>query len=145
MPYSWISWRHFLNWSSFLCDNSSCVKLTHKTSQYSVQLLCFFMFFFYVTVLRCMYLGLSHCLGFYQLYPLGGHICTLQWYLGMAEVKYIVQKMGTPSQVVCSFVLSLYYPRVEYESASLWRGALRSQMVMPGLVSFFLSSLRIQM
>jgi hypothetical protein len=27
MPYSWISWRHFLNWSSFLCDNSSCVKL----------------------------------------------------------------------------------------------------------------------
>ena len=35
MPYSWISWRHFLNWSSFLCDNSSCVKLTHKTSQYN--------------------------------------------------------------------------------------------------------------
>ena len=26
MSYSWISWRHFLNWSSFLCDNSSCVK-----------------------------------------------------------------------------------------------------------------------
>jgi hypothetical protein len=23
MPHSWISWRHFLNWSSFLCDNSS--------------------------------------------------------------------------------------------------------------------------
>jgi hypothetical protein len=23
MPYSWISWRHFLNWNSFLCDNSS--------------------------------------------------------------------------------------------------------------------------
>jgi hypothetical protein len=23
MLYSWISWRHFLNWSSFLCDNSS--------------------------------------------------------------------------------------------------------------------------
>jgi hypothetical protein len=35
MPYSWISWRHFPNWSSFLCDNSSCVKLTHKTSQYT--------------------------------------------------------------------------------------------------------------
>jgi hypothetical protein len=34
MPYSCISWRHFLNWSSFLCDNSSCVKLTHKTSQH---------------------------------------------------------------------------------------------------------------
>ena len=34
MPYSWISWRHFLNWSSFFCDNSSCVKLT-KTSQYN--------------------------------------------------------------------------------------------------------------
>ena len=23
MPYSWISWRHLPNWSSFLCDNSS--------------------------------------------------------------------------------------------------------------------------
>jgi hypothetical protein len=23
MPHSWISWRHFTNWSSFLCDNSS--------------------------------------------------------------------------------------------------------------------------
>jgi hypothetical protein len=23
MPYSWISWRHFLKGSSFLCDNSS--------------------------------------------------------------------------------------------------------------------------
>ena len=30
MPYSWISWRHFLNWSSFLCDNSSCVMLTQN-------------------------------------------------------------------------------------------------------------------
>ena len=30
MPYSWISWRHFLNWGSFLCDNSACVKLTQK-------------------------------------------------------------------------------------------------------------------
>jgi hypothetical protein len=39
MPYSWISWRHFLNWSSFLCDNSSCAKLTHKTSQYTLLFL----------------------------------------------------------------------------------------------------------
>jgi hypothetical protein len=23
MPYSWISWRHFLNGCSFLCDNFS--------------------------------------------------------------------------------------------------------------------------
>jgi hypothetical protein len=30
MLYSWISWRHFLNWSSFFCDNSSCVKLTQN-------------------------------------------------------------------------------------------------------------------
>jgi hypothetical protein len=30
MPYSCISWRHFLNWSSFLCDNSSCVKLAQN-------------------------------------------------------------------------------------------------------------------
>jgi hypothetical protein len=29
MPYSWISWRHFLNWSPFLY-NSSCVKLTQN-------------------------------------------------------------------------------------------------------------------
>jgi hypothetical protein len=36
MPHSWISWRHFLTWSSFLCDNSSCVKLTHKTSQCAI-------------------------------------------------------------------------------------------------------------
>ena len=30
MPYSWISWRHFLKGGSFLCDNSSCVKLNTK-------------------------------------------------------------------------------------------------------------------
>jgi hypothetical protein len=30
MPYSWISWRHFPKWSSFLCDNSSCAKLTQN-------------------------------------------------------------------------------------------------------------------
>jgi hypothetical protein len=30
MPYSWISWRHFLNWSFFFCDNPSCVKLTQN-------------------------------------------------------------------------------------------------------------------
>jgi hypothetical protein len=27
MSYTWFSWKHFLKWSSFLCDNSSCVKL----------------------------------------------------------------------------------------------------------------------
>jgi hypothetical protein len=31
MPHSWISWRHFPNWSSFVCDNSS---LCQVTSQY---------------------------------------------------------------------------------------------------------------
>jgi len=36
MSYSQISWRHFLKGGSFLCDNSSCVKLTHKTSECSV-------------------------------------------------------------------------------------------------------------
>jgi hypothetical protein len=40
MPYSWISWRHFLNWSSFLRDNSSCVSW-HKTSQYTRSLRAF--------------------------------------------------------------------------------------------------------
>jgi hypothetical protein len=30
MPYSWISWKHFPNWNFFLCDNSSCVKLTQN-------------------------------------------------------------------------------------------------------------------
>jgi hypothetical protein len=27
MPYSWISWRHFLKGGSFLCDNSSLCKV----------------------------------------------------------------------------------------------------------------------
>ena len=27
MPYSWISWWHLPNWSSFLCDNSSLCQL----------------------------------------------------------------------------------------------------------------------
>jgi hypothetical protein len=31
--------EHFPNWSSFLCDNSSCVKLTHKTSQCTTTIL----------------------------------------------------------------------------------------------------------
>jgi hypothetical protein len=51
MPSSWISWRHFLNWSSFLCDNSSlcqadtklastnvlpaCIHVYHKYAQYN--------------------------------------------------------------------------------------------------------------
>jgi hypothetical protein len=37
MPYSWISWRHFLNWSSFLCDNSSCVELTQNQPVHRVS------------------------------------------------------------------------------------------------------------
>jgi len=27
MPYSWISWRHYLKGGSFLCDNSSCCQV----------------------------------------------------------------------------------------------------------------------
>jgi hypothetical protein len=30
MPCSWISWRHFPNWSSFLCDNSSLCQVATK-------------------------------------------------------------------------------------------------------------------
>jgi hypothetical protein len=30
MPHSWISWRHFPNWSSFLCDNSSLCHVDTK-------------------------------------------------------------------------------------------------------------------
>jgi hypothetical protein len=30
MPYSWISWRHFPNWSSCLCDNSSLCQVDTK-------------------------------------------------------------------------------------------------------------------
>jgi hypothetical protein len=30
MPCSWISWRHFPNWSSFLCDNSSLCQVDTK-------------------------------------------------------------------------------------------------------------------
>jgi hypothetical protein len=39
MPYSWISWRHFLKGGS-LVITPSCVKLTYKTSQYRVPELC---------------------------------------------------------------------------------------------------------
>jgi hypothetical protein len=37
MPHSWISWRHFTNWSSFFCDNSRLdTKLTSTyTKKYS--------------------------------------------------------------------------------------------------------------
>jgi hypothetical protein len=37
MPYIWISWRHFLNWSSFLCDNSSLYQV--DTQNQPVQVL----------------------------------------------------------------------------------------------------------
>ena len=30
MPSSWISWKHFPNWSSFLCDNSSLCQVDTK-------------------------------------------------------------------------------------------------------------------
>jgi len=30
MPYSWISWRHFLNWGSFLSDDSSLCQVDTK-------------------------------------------------------------------------------------------------------------------
>jgi hypothetical protein len=35
MPYSWISWRHFPNWSSFLCDNSSLCQVDTKLASTS--------------------------------------------------------------------------------------------------------------
>jgi hypothetical protein len=35
MPYSWISWRHFLNWGSLLCDDSSLSQF--DTQNQSVQ------------------------------------------------------------------------------------------------------------
>ena len=41
MPYSWISWRHFLKRGSFLCDNSSLCQVdtpnlpVHQTKQLS--------------------------------------------------------------------------------------------------------------
>jgi hypothetical protein len=39
MLYSWISWRHFLNWSSSLCDNSSlCQVDTQNQPAYPCQL-----------------------------------------------------------------------------------------------------------
>ena len=39
MPYSWISWRHFLRGGSFLCDNSSLCQV--DTENQPVQLLSF--------------------------------------------------------------------------------------------------------
>jgi hypothetical protein len=38
MPYSWISWRHFLTWSSFLCDNSSLCQVDTKLASTKVFL-----------------------------------------------------------------------------------------------------------
>ena len=35
MPYSWISWRYFLIWGSFLCDNSSLCQI--DTQNYPVH------------------------------------------------------------------------------------------------------------
>jgi hypothetical protein len=36
MPHSWISWRHFPNWSSFLCANSSLCQV--DTQNHPVQM-----------------------------------------------------------------------------------------------------------
>ena len=33
MPHSWISWRHFPNWSSFLCDNSNLCQVDTQNQQ----------------------------------------------------------------------------------------------------------------
>jgi hypothetical protein len=35
-----LPWRHFLIWSSFLCDNSSCVKLTLNQPVQRVMWIC---------------------------------------------------------------------------------------------------------
>jgi hypothetical protein len=37
MPYSWISWRHFLNYGSLLFDDSSLYQADTKDSQYKLQ------------------------------------------------------------------------------------------------------------
>jgi hypothetical protein len=37
MLYSWISWRHFPKWSSFLCDNS--VSSWHTQSASTIMLI----------------------------------------------------------------------------------------------------------
>jgi hypothetical protein len=39
IPHSWISWRHFPNWSSFLCDNSSCVELTQNQPVHTARVM----------------------------------------------------------------------------------------------------------
>ena len=38
IPHSWISWRHFPNWSSFLCDNPSLCQV--DTQNQPVHQLC---------------------------------------------------------------------------------------------------------
>ena len=77
MPYSWISWRHFLNWSSFLCDNSSYVKLTHKTSQYNM----------YVFICVCVYVCVSIyvCPCVYE----GLYVCMWLEYVSMSVSIYV--------------------------------------------------------
>jgi hypothetical protein len=37
MPYTWISWRHFLNWSSFLCDDSSLCQVDTQKQPIHIQ------------------------------------------------------------------------------------------------------------
>jgi hypothetical protein len=38
MPYSWISWRHFLKGGSFLCDNSSLYQVDTKKPGSTVRI-----------------------------------------------------------------------------------------------------------
>jgi hypothetical protein len=45
MPYSWISWRHFPNWSTILCDNSSLCQVDTNLVSTVRESCCFFFFF----------------------------------------------------------------------------------------------------
>lgn len=54
MPHSWISWRHFLE-APFPVIIPACVKLTHKSSQYSTICCC-------CCILLCVVVVLFQCL-----------------------------------------------------------------------------------
>jgi hypothetical protein len=65
MPYSWILWRHFPNWSSFLCDNSSlCQVDTNLASIYIYILYIIHLYIILYIIYYIMYSVLYNILHF---------------------------------------------------------------------------------
>jgi hypothetical protein len=83
MPYSWISWRHFPNWSSFFCDNSSLCQVDTKLASTQV--------YGFVHV-HCTTLLFYWCLPYI-------------WYISTQTQKYIPEyKLLSPHNTTCIYV-----------------------------------------